>query len=139
MVSRSSIHRRLPWSRALADMRADRMVRPQIREELLRMRTPAAIDMSAWRGKSGRRYVVVVHPIAAAAALEAPGAVILGVRRGADQLAQIVGLGHAGTVQEAAELAAADGATELHLYRLADTDAERDAVVEDLLEDDDAT
>ena len=37
---------------------------------------------------------------------------------------------------EAIKLARADGATEMHAHRLADTDAERDAIVEDLVGDD---
>ncbi|MGU3386973.1 hypothetical protein ACLBYG_20850 [Methylobacterium sp. D53M] len=37
---------------------------------------------------------------------------------------------------EAAELAAADGATEMHAHRLADSDEDREGIVEDLVGDD---
>jgi len=112
------------------------MMRPLIREERLRGKDSPAIALSAWRGRSGRRYVVAVYTLAQAREVDAPGAVILGVRRGDVGIACIVGAGWRGTMAEAIELAAADGATEMHAHRLADTDPERDAIVEDLVGDD---
>ena len=61
---------------------------------------------------------------------------ILGVRRSNDGIAVLLGAGHAGTLREAVALAGADGATEIHLHRLAETGAERDAIVADLVDDD---
>ena len=113
------------------------MVRRPIREERLRVQRCSTLDLSAWRGQSGRRYVVAVYTLSQARLdVDAPGAVILGVRREPDGLARIVGAGWRGTMAEATELAAADGATEIHAHRLADTDADREAIVEDLVGDD---
>lgn len=60
----------------------------------------------------------------------------LAVRRGDDGLARIVGGGYRGAMWEALEFARADRATELQLFQLAESDAERDAIVEDLIGDD---
>ena len=132
-----SSNRRLAWGAAMDQARGNRMTRRPIREERLRGKNTPAIALSAWRGQSGRRYVVTVYTIAQARShVDAPAAVLIGVRRGDDGLAHIVGAGWRGTMSEAVELAAADGATEMHAHRLADTDAERDAIVEDLVGDD---
>lgn len=112
------------------------MVRREIREERLRGQRCSRLDLSAWRGQSGNRYVVAVYTLAQAREVAAPGAVILGVRRGDDGLAHIVGAGWKGTMAEAVELAEADGATEIHAHRLADSDEDREAIVEDLVGDD---
>lgn len=119
-------------------MKASRLAQPPIRECALRTTAVASNDfrLSAWRGRSGRRYVVTVYGVEAALSLDAPGSVIIGVRRGSDGIPKIVGVGHRGPVSEGAALAKADGATEIHLHRLADTDAEREAMVEDLVGDD---
>ena len=132
-----SSNRRIAWGAALDQARGDRMVRREIREERLRGQRCSALDLSAWCGQSGRRYVVAVYTLTQARSdVDAPGAVILGVRRGSDGLARIVGAGWRGTMAEAIELAAAAGATEMHAHRLAESDAEREAIVEDLVGDD---
>ncbi len=107
-----------------------------VREVRLGGKNAPAIALSGWRGQSGRRYVVALYTLAQAGEIDAPGAVILGVRRGDDGNACIVGAGWRGTVAEAIELARADRATEIHLHNLADSDAEREAIVEDLVGDD---
>lgn len=132
-----SSNRRVAWGAAFAKARGDRMVRREIREERLRGKSVPAIALSAWRGQSGCRYVVAVYTLAQARSdVDAPGAVLIGVRRGDDGLARIVGVGWKGTMAEAVELAAADGATEMHAHRLAETDTDREAIVEDLVGDD---
>jgi len=85
---------------------------------------------------SGRRYLVAVFTLVQAVAVDAPGAVFLAVRRGDGGLARIVGAGHRGAMWEALDWARSDRATELHLFQLAESDAERDAIVEDLIGDD---
>ena len=115
-------------------MRQDRAERPNVREEHLSAPAARTVALSAWRGRSGRRYVVTVHSLAEATLIEAPGAVILGVRRADSGYSDLMGAGHTGTVAEAVELARADGATEIHLHRLAISDIERDAIVADLLD-----
>ncbi len=112
------------------------MVRREIREERLKTKRCSTLDLSAWRGQSGNRYVVAVYTLAQAGAVSAPGAVLIGVRRGSDGPARIVGVGWRGTMAEAVEFARADGATEIHVHRLADSDEDREAIVEDLVGDD---
>ena len=132
-----SSNRRVAWGAAFSKARGDRMVRREIREERLKGQRCSVLDLSAWRGQSGRRYVVAVYTLAQARSdVDAPGAVLIGVRRGDDGLARIVGAGWRGTMAEAAELAGADGATEVHAHRLADSDEDREAIVEDLVGDD---
>ncbi|MCJ2102438.1 hypothetical protein [Methylobacterium sp. E-046] len=131
-----SARRRLAWGAALDRARGDRTVRNPIREERLRATRSPTVGLSAWRGRSGRRYVVAVYTLEQAEAGDAPGAVFLGVRRGDEGVARIVGAGWAGTMAEAEALARADGATEIHAHTLADSDEEREAIVEDLVGDD---
>lgn len=131
-----SSNRRVAWGAELSKARGNRMARHPIREVPLTGKASPKIALSAWRGQSGNRYVVTVYTLAQAREVAAPGAVILGVRRGSDGPARIVGVGWRGTMAEAVELAAADGATEIHAHRLADSDADREAIVEDLVGDD---
>lgn len=139
MTSRSWGRSGRSWSDAVARVKADRLTRPAIREDALPGTSIASkgLRVSAWRGQSGRRYVVIVHPIEQALDFAGEsGPVIIGVRREAGGIARIVGVGHRGSVSEGAALAKADGATEIHLHNLADSDAEREAIVEDLVGDD---
>lgn len=119
-------------------MKAGRKARPSVREENLRGYGTRGswARLSAWRGRSGRRYVVVVQGIDTARTSAEPGSVILGVRRDSDGIATIVGAGHRGSVAEAIVLARLDRATEIHIHTLAETDAEREAIIEDLVGDD---
>jgi hypothetical protein len=118
-----------------------------VREERLRAtaglrQTPLAL--SSWRGRSGRRYIVGVHPLEEADVLEVTDAVILAVRRDDDGTARVIDIATAGsqpvvqartrwmvTVRE-------QGATEVHVHRLADGEAERRAIIDDLREDETA-
>lgn len=104
--------RTLSWSSALRDLKADRASRPDVREE--RLRSGPHHNLSAWRGRSGRRYVVGVHPVTDTDHGEA---VVIAVARDAAGIARIVTLGEA---------------TELHVHRLAETDEDRAAVAGDL-------
>jgi hypothetical protein len=109
-----------------------------VREE--RLRTTAgvrgALELSSWRGRSGRRYVVGVHPLSASEIFELANAVILAVRRDGDGAARLIDLATVGERgrSRAAWVAAvcAQGATEMHVHRLAATDAERRAIIDDL-------
>ena len=55
----------LSWHAALRDLKADRQNREPIRQERLRVRSACTYIgtnlLSAWRGRTGRRYVVVVY------------------------------------------------------------------------------
>lgn len=112
------------------------MIRKEVREERLRSSPSPAIGLSCWRGVSGRRYVVSCQRLDRLTDTDQRDVVILGVRRNADGIAVIVGAGHRGSVAEAIPLARADGANELHVHRLEDDAAARDAIVEDLIGDD---
>ncbi len=136
--------RTLSWSTALRDLRGERTRRAGVREERLRATAglrDATLDLSSWRGRSGRRYVVGVHPLDEADILGLTEAVILAVRRDPDGTAHVIDVATAGTRsgEEARTRwmhAARDrGATELHVHRLAEGEDERRAVIEDLREE----
>jgi hypothetical protein len=97
--------------------------------------------LSAWRGRSGRRYIVGVHPLVEDEILEVTEAVILAVRRDPDGTAHVIDVATAGTEPSVAartrwmSRAREKGATEMHVHRLAEGDRERRAVIEDLRED----
>lgn len=125
----------------LRDLRADRETPCEVREERLRtmagLRGTAAPALSAWRGRSGRRYVVGVVEIAQASADEFSETVVLAISR--DE----AGLGHiiratADTDPTSIEIwlavARRAGAVEIHIHRLGETTAARTAVVIDLTE-----
>jgi len=126
----------------MRDLRNDRMRRSGVREERLRATaglrsTPA---LSSWRGHSGRRYIVGIHPFSESELLDVTNAVILAVRRDETGTAHALDVAMAGSqpsteartrwMNKIRDL----GATELHLHRLAETDAQRRAILEDLRE-----
>jgi hypothetical protein len=135
--------RAVAWSMAMRDLRNSRTRRAVVREE----RLGAAADLagshrlSSWRGRSGRRYVVGVHALDDAEVLSIVKAVIIAVGREADGTARVVDLATVGERPRRDSRAAwigsmkAQGATELHVHRLAVTDAERRAVIDDLRPD----
>ena len=136
--------RTLSWSTAMRDVRAERSGRAAIREERLRAtaglrETPLAL--TSWRGRSGRRYVVGIHPLEDAEIAQLSEAVILAVRRDPDGTAHVLDLAAAGSrLGEPGRgrwmRAMRDrGATEIHVHRLAESEEERRAVIEDLSED----
>ncbi len=130
--------RTLSWSTALRDVRTRRA---DVQEERLRATAGlrnASLALSSWRGRSGRRYVVGVHPLDEPEILSLTEAVILAVRRDPDGTAHVIDVATAGSRSgEGAQArwmrAMRDrGATEMHVHRLAKGEAERRAVVEDL-------
>ncbi|WP_279359325.1 hypothetical protein [Methylobacterium indicum] len=112
-----------------------------MREERLRtatsLRGTPALPLSAWRGQSGRRYVVGIHALDDDPS-EVGDAVVIAVRRGGDGTAELVAVTAAGeTPRERLgrgwlTRARARGATEMHVHRLAEDAAARRAVVADL-------
>lgn len=129
----------LNWGRVLADLKSDRQTRQPIREERLRaasmLRGSPALALSGWRGQSGRRYVVGIHPIAKFDPEDGCGAVVLFIARSDDGTARIVYGARDLEAHDLAglrDLAAADGAGEVHVHRLADDIAERAAILDDL-------
>ncbi|WP_372423958.1 hypothetical protein [Salinarimonas chemoclinalis] len=111
-----------------------------VREEPLRAVAGLAggAGLSAWRGRSGRRVVVAVHAIGTVDPADLDGAVALAVARPeggrADVRATTTADALAGEGRRRAwlERAAARGATEVHLHRLAETAEARRAVAADL-------
>lgn len=123
-----SQRRGFSWRYALAEMRGNRAVPPAIREE--RLRTLGGL--SAWRGRSGRRYVARVHPIEVDALDPASEAVLIAVRRDAQGRGVIVAVTHELPRPVWFSCARSFGATELHAYGLATDAAGRLSVAEDL-------
>lgn len=113
-----------------------------MREE--RLRATAGLrsspTLSSWRGLSGRRYIVGVHPLELQDLLEVTDAVVLAVGRDETGIAHVVDSVMAGPepIQEtrARWLARVQerGASELHIHRLADTEARRREILADLRE-----
>jgi hypothetical protein len=127
----------------MRDLRNDRTRRAGVREERLRATAGlrSSSTLSSWRGRSGRRYIVGVHPLNERELLDVIDAVILAVKRDRAGMGLVVDAAMAGA--EPAEqtrmrwLAKVQelGATELHIHRLAATEEDRRAIFEDLRED----
>ena len=135
--------RTISWSTAMRDMRNDRTRRAGVREERLRTAIGArgALELSSWRGRSGRRYVVGIHPLSESEINELTNAVVIAVRRDNDGSAALVDFATVGAQPRSGGRARwiasvrARGASEMHVHRLAATDAERRAIIDDLRED----
>ena len=125
----------------MRDIRHDRIAKAVVREERLRatagLREPPAL--TSWRGRSGRRYVVGIHPANEADIVDLTDAVLIAVQRLGDGTAEVLDVAAPGPRSSARQrsrwLAAmrSRGATELHVHRLAESEAERRAVVADLV------
>ncbi|WP_246215744.1 hypothetical protein [Microvirga makkahensis] len=130
----------------MRDLRNDRMRRAGVREERLRatagLRSSSTLNstLSSWRGLSGRRYIVGVHPLDLKELLEVTDAVILAVHRDETGIAHVIDSALAGDRPSAEprtrwlDAARERGATELHIHRLADTEARRREILADLRE-----
>jgi hypothetical protein len=125
----------------MRDMRHERIARAIVREERLRatagLREPPAL--TSWRGKSGRRYVVGIHPASEADIADVTDAVLIAVQRLDDGTAEVLDVAAPGPRSSARQRSRwlatmrSRGATELHVHRLAESEAERRAVVADLV------
>jgi hypothetical protein len=137
-------NRTLDWASALRDLKADRASRPVIREERLKttagLRGSPALPLSAWRGRSGRRYVVGVHSARGFDVEEMAEAVIVAVRRDAQGYAERINIAafpveaRNSKSREWLDAVRSDGCTELHVHRLASDTTERAFIVSDLTE-----
>lgn len=136
--------RTISWSAAMRDLRHERVRRAGVREERLRATAGlrgGALNLSAWRGRSGRRYVVGVHPLSETDILDVTDAIILAVRRDDQGVAELVDIATAGPKprdrlrKSWMSTVRARGATEMHVHRLAEDDATRRAIVADLREE----
>ncbi|WP_243370379.1 hypothetical protein [Microvirga solisilvae] len=114
-----------------------------MREEPLRATAglrSSSTTLSSWRGQSGRRYIVGVHPLDLNELLDITDAVILAVSRDAGGTGHVVDSVLAGhepseeTRTRWLEKVQERGASELHIHRLADTEARRREILADLRE-----
>ena len=109
------------------------------REERLKstmgLRGSPALPLSAWRGASGRRYVVGVHDARHVEVDELAESVAIGVSRDSGGIAQLqgvaCGLGHGAGDQWLGEMRR-KGCTEIHVHRLAENARERREIEDDL-------
>lgn len=139
--------RTLFWRSALRRLRAADGIVPRsgaetepVREERLRAGAdiPGGLALSSWRGRSGARFVVAVHPIAAVDPADCDGAVLLAVARDEAGRARCLAAASAESLVGEARRRAwlsrigARGAVEIHVHRLAETQAARAAALADL-------
>ena len=116
-----------------------------MREERLRATAGlrGGLRLSSWRGRSGRRYVVRIHALSDADLSEVTRAVLIAVRRDREGIARVVDVAAAeDQPRERARRAwiaraQAQGATEMHVHRLAENAPERYAIIGDLRDDPD--
>ena len=118
--------RSLNWAAALRDLKDDRAKRADVRCEPVKRYSKGA-DLCAWRGRSGRRYIFSIYPIADIDASDLVNMVVVGV----DADGEIV------DARAACSLAGIDamqvsGATHIHLHSLCDNVRERADVARDL-------
>ena len=133
-------NRRIFWAAAMRDLQQAPARANGVREERLRATAGlrGVFDLTSWRGRSGRRYVVGVQPLTESDAAEVSEGVMIAVRRDAERVARLVDVVAAEPAFRAAERKAwaarmrARGATEMHVHRLADDARDRRAVVADL-------
>lgn len=131
------------WGAAMRDIKSDRAERPEVRFEpsrssaAFRMQVVSGIGTGAWRGKSGRRYVVGTYPANHDGIGQTTGAVYVAVAVAADGTHQIKSVRSyeandgrlAGWLEQVVTRL---GATEVHVHRIAETAAARAAMLEDL-------
>jgi hypothetical protein len=132
-------NRRIFWAAAMRDLQ---QAHPTAGVHEERLRAVAGLrgvfDLTSWRGRSGRRYVVGVQPLTESDAAEVSEGVMIAVRRDAERVARLVDVVAAEPAFRAAERKAwaarmrARGATEMHVHRLPDDARDRRAVVADL-------
>ncbi len=113
-----------------------------MREERLKttagLRGSPALPLSAWRGRSGRRYVVGVHSAGGFDLDEMGQAVVIAVRRDDTGIAEMVSVASSSESPRDhlrrtwLDRVRGRGATEMHVHRLAESETERAAIVEDL-------
>lgn len=113
---------------------ADRLPREERLRSIAGLRGSPVMPLSAWRDRSGRRYVVRVLSVPVGDADDLCDAVVIRVSRDGSGLAENQGVSIVGDLASARAFAASLPAavTELHAHRLAETDAKRAAVLADL-------
>jgi hypothetical protein len=115
---------------------------PPMREVRLRtaasLRGTPALVLSAWRGRSGRRYVVGIHELVERELDDMGEAVVMAVRRDSAGIGELIAVTAAGSsprerlTRNWIARARHGGANEMHVHRLAEDEAERCEIVADL-------
>lgn len=131
----------LSWASALRDLRHERAPKIEVCEEPLQAAAGLSSEqvLSAWRGISGRRYVVSIHSLSEVSELKVHGAVVLAVKRKASGTASLIEATTTGTRSHDLSPLWVDhvrslGAEEVHIYRLAKNERERYAAMMDLIQ-----
>lgn len=134
-----SNQRFLSWSAALLALKSDRAGLPKIREERLRsaaaLHGAPALQLTAWRGRSGARYVCSIYDVEQPD-LAADGLVVVAARRDESGVGYLISARsfEPADPRRQSWIAACrrDGATELHVHRLAANEADRQRAAADL-------
>lgn len=136
------MRRQLAWRQVRNDLQADRITPPEIREERLRGRNlyhpgtvASLVSLSCWRGRSGRRYVVQVHPLDLHWPVRAGAGLAFAVSRTGDGRGRIVAIAPEGASPAWRGRSWDAGARELHVHTLVDDEAGRAEVAMDLMPD----
>lgn len=129
------MRRQLAWRQALSDLRTDRITPPEIREVPIAGNRRCREVLSCWRGRSGRRYVVQVHPLDLHWPVRAGAGLAFAVSRGDDGRGGIVAMAPEGASPAWRGRAWDAGARELHVYILVNDEAGRAEVAMDLMPD----
>lgn len=131
--------RQLAWDLALKRLATPRLENlPTIREKRLQWdpNLRGKFTLSSWVGKSGRGHVVSVVPFRMPDLVLDRDTVLLAVRRetsGLSSLLAVASMDDGLSVWRALDRAAAEGANELHIHRLAETVQARTAIAADLV------
>ena len=128
------------WPAAFGGLGRERVRRAAVGEERLKSTADlrGVMNLTSWRGRSGRRYVVGVHPLTESELRDVSEAVLIAVSRDEDGKARVVEIASVGLrLREAARYAfiqeaRRQGATEMHVHRLPESARERQSVIEDL-------
>lgn len=129
------MRRQLAWLQVRSDLQADRITPPEIREERLRgwnLDRAGSVRLSAWRGRSGRRYIVQVHELDIHWPVRAGAGLAFAVARDDDGHARIVDVAPDSAGPAWRGRAWDAGARELHVHTLVDDAAGRAVVAMDL-------
>lgn len=129
------MRRQLSWRQALSDLRADRITPPEIREVPIDGNRRCRQLLSCWRGRSGRRYVVQVHPLDLHWPVRTGAGLAFAVSRDESERGHIISMAPDGASPAWRGRMWDAGARELHVHILVDDEAGRAEVAMDLTAD----
>lgn len=127
------MRRRLAWLQVRSDLQADRITPPEIREVPIDGNRRCRETLSCWRGRSGRRYVVQVHPLDLHWPVRTGAGLAFAVARDENERGSIVDMAPEGDSPAWRGRVWDRGARELHVYILVNDEAGRAEVAMDLM------